>query len=75
MNGVVKGVSYTWYEICNADGHPLAIPQGENVFLTEDDAVAAATEVCVSYRDTVTVREHTVTTKRIFHAEISAVEM
>lgn len=76
MNGVdMKGVTASWFEICNVDGHPLSIPQGKNEFLTEELAAEAAALVCVDYRDTVTVKQHTTTIKRIFHADITAVEV
>lgn len=70
-----KGFTQTWYEICNADGDALAIPQGQNQFLTEDIAAATAKDVCISYRDSVTVIQHTTTVSRIFHADITAVEV
>jgi hypothetical protein len=75
MTGDMKGYTTTWYEICNADGHPLVIPQGENSFLTEDIAAEVAAEVCIEYRDAVTVKEHVVTIKRVFRVEIDAVEV
>lgn len=72
---VVKGSTETWYELCNEAGHPLTIPNGSNSFLTETQAATAANNVCVQYRDTVTVVEHTTTVKRIFLANISATEV
>ena len=74
MAALIKGYTETWYELCNEEGHPLAIPNGSNSFLTEALAAAAAGDVCVQYRDTVTVVEHTTVVKRIFHANINAVE-
>jgi len=75
MTGIdMKGFTVEWYEICNADGHALVIPQGENKFLTEQDAVDTAQDVCVDYRDTVTIKQHTTVITRIFHASISVVE-
>lgn len=71
----MKGFTQTWYEIANADGHALAIPQGENYFLTEDLAVEAAKVVCAEYRDTVTVKQHTSEIKRIFQMRITVVEV
>lgn len=70
----MKGYKATWYELANADGHALAIPQGENKFLTEELAAIAAAEVCVQYRDTVTVKQHDTCIKRVFGVEIKAVE-
>lgn len=75
VNGDMKGFTATWYELANADGHALAIPQGENRFLTEELAAIAAADVCVQYRDTVTVKEHTTVIKRIFEAQIDAIEV
>lgn len=75
MNGVTKGVTYTWYEICNSEGHPLIIPQGDNSFLTEEDAALTAQDVCVAYRDAVTVKEHTTKITRVFEVQIDAVEV
>lgn len=70
----MKGFTVVWYEICNCDGHPLVIPQGENRFETEDQAVTTAQDVCLDYRDTVTIKSHTTVITRIFHASISVVE-
>lgn len=70
----MKGFTSEWYEICNADGHALVIPQGENHFFTEADAASTAQDVCVDYRDTVTVKRHTTEITRIFHASVSVVE-
>lgn len=74
MTGDMKGFTTEWYEICNADGHALVIPQGENRFLSEDEAADCATLVCLDYRDTITVKKHTTTITRIFQASISVVE-
>lgn len=75
MNGQdMKGFSQAWFEICNADGHPLALDR-ENSFESEDLAAAYASKVCVEYRDTVTVKLHTTEIRRIFHVEINAVEV
>lgn len=74
MFGDMKGFTVEWYEICNNDGHALVIPQGENRFQTEDEAVSVATDVCTDYRDTVTIKKHTTEITRIFHASISVVE-
>lgn len=70
----MKGFTVVWFEICNMDGHPLVIPQGENRFETEDAAVETAQAVCLDYRDTVTIKSHTTTITRIFHADITVVE-
>lgn len=75
MNADMKGFTACWYELANADGHALAIPQGENRFLTEELAAVAANEVCVQYGDTITVKEHTTVIKRIFEARTEAVEV
>lgn len=75
MTGDMKGFTKVWYEIANADGHALAIPQGENYFLSEELAAQAATEVCMDYRDTVVVKECTTVIRRIFQANITAVEV
>lgn len=75
MKGVdMKGFAQTWYEICNADGHPLVFDE-ENRFLSEDLAAAAAPGVAIKYGGTVVVKEHTTTIKRIFHVKISTVEV
>lgn len=71
---MMKGLTVEWYEICNADGHALVIPQGENRFPSEDSAVETAQDVCVDYRDTITVKKHVTTITRIFQANISVVE-
>ncbi len=76
MNGVsMRGFTETWFEICNADGHPLVLTTGLNRFESEALAAEAAVAVCVDYRDTVTVKSHTTTIQRIFHADITAVEV
>lgn len=75
MNRDMKGWSEAWYEICNVDGHPLVLTSGENRFPTEELAAQTAAVVCVDYRDTVTVKQHTITIARIFHANITAVEV
>lgn len=75
MDKDMKGFTVVWYEICNGDGHALAIPQGENYFLSEELAAQAAEKVCVDYRDAVVVKEHTTVIKRIFRPDITAVEV
>lgn len=74
MTQTTKGYTETWFELCNADGHPLMLAT-ENRFQTEVLAAAAASTTCVDYRDTVTVKQHTITILRVFNAQISAVEM
>jgi hypothetical protein len=74
VNQDMKGTSITWYEICNVDGHPLVLPGGVNSFQSEQLAATAAAATCVDYRDTVTVKEHVTTIKRVFRADIKAVE-
>jgi len=75
LTGVdMKGFTVEWYEICNADGHALVIPQGENHFMSEEEAADVAQDVCVDYRDTVTVKKHSTTITRIFQASISVLE-
>lgn len=74
MNRDMKGFTQIWFEICNVDGHPLVIDR-ENRFESEELAAQYAAKVCVEYRDAVTVKEHTATIRRIFHANITAVEV
>ena len=69
-----KGSSTTWFEICNTEGHPLVLPNGANRFRSEELAAVAAETTCVDYRDTVTVKEHSTTIRRVFRADIRAVE-
>jgi len=76
MNGVdMKGYSETWFELCNADGHQLVLASGMNRFESEDLAAVAAAATCKDYRDTITVKEHTTTIQRIFHADITVSEV
>lgn len=74
MNQDMKGVSSGWFEICNVDGHPLVLDQ-ENRFQSEELAAQKAVKVAVDYRDTVTVKEHVATIRRIFRVKISAEEV
>jgi len=71
----MKGFTETWFEICNADGHQLVLAGGLNRFESEELAAEAAAATCADYRDTVTVKEHTTTIARIFHANISVTEV
>lgn len=75
MNGVdMKGFVQSWYEICNADGHALVLDV-TNKFESEDLAASKAASVCKDYRDTVTVKLHSTTIIRIFHADITVTEV
>jgi hypothetical protein len=69
------GFEQEWYEICNADGHPLVISSGLNFFLSEDLAVEEAQTVCQDYRDTVTIKVHRTKIKRVFHAVTTVQEV
>lgn len=74
MTQIIKGYTETWFELCNADGHPLVLSV-ENRFSTEALAAAAASQTCVDYRDTVTVKEHVTTVRRVFNVSIAAIEV
>lgn len=76
MNGQdMKGFIQIWYEICNADGHPLVLASGLNIFESEELAAAEAAVVCKDYRDTITVKAHRTEILRIFHADITVSEV
>lgn len=74
MSQTIKGYTETWFELCNADGHPLALSVS-NSFSTEAQAAAAASQTCIDYRDTVTVKEHVTTVRRVFNVSVAAIEV